>query len=107
MIKINQETILMNEIKRESSKYAVMFRMNVGAIQTKSGYFRTGVPIGFSDLFGFRRTDGKAIFLEVKTEKGRVSQKQKEFLNAMKNCGAISGVVRSTDEAIKLIKEDF
>ena len=51
--------------------------------------------------------DGKAIFLEVKTQKGKVSQKQKEFLNAMKTYGAIAGVVRSTDDAIKLIKEDF
>lgn len=97
----------MNEVKKACSKYAVMFRMNVGAIQTKNGYFRTGVPVGFSDLFGFRRTDGKAIFLEVKTPKGRVSKKQEEFLNAMKTYGAIAGVVRSTDDAIKLIKEDF
>lgn len=98
----------MNEIKRECSKYAVMFRMNVGSVKTKTGYFRTGVPTGFSDLFGFRRVDGKAIFLEVKTQKGRVSQKQTEFLNAMKSCGAIAGVVRSVNDAINLIiKEEF
>ena len=78
----------MKEIKRACSRYAIMFRINVGTGKTYDGrYFSTGVPRGFSDLFGVRRSDGKAIFIEVKTAKGRLSKNQTEFLDAVKSTG--------------------
>lgn len=99
-----EEIALMKEIKRACSRYAIMFRINVGTGKTYDGrYFSTGVPRGFSDLFGVRRSDGKAIFIEVKTAKGRLSKNQTEFLDAVKSTGAICGVCRSVEEAITLI----
>ena len=79
--------------------------MNVGTVRTPDGrYFNTGVPKGFSDLFGFRKSDGRAVFIEVKTAKGKPSAEQVKFLKAMRKNGAIAGVCRSADDAIKLIQ---
>ena len=67
-------------------------------------YFDTGLPVGFSDLFGVRKSDGKAVFIEVKTQKGRVSENQEKFINAMQENHALAGVCRSVDDAKKLLK---
>ena len=64
-----------------------------------------GLPEGYSDLSGVRVTDGRAVFIEVKTKTGRPTKKQKHFINKMREYGAIAGVCRSVEEAIKLITE--
>ena len=104
---MTEEHRIMNEIRTALSQNGcVSFRMNVGKMKTPDGrYFDTGVPVGFSDIFGFRESDGKAFFIEVKTKKGKVSPNQKAFLRAMQSSGAIAGVCRSPEEAIKLVKE--
>ena len=102
---MTEEHRIQNEIRSAVSPYCVIFRMNVGKGFTPDGrYFETGVPKGFSDLFGVRKADGRAVFIEVKTKTGRVSQQQKLFLAAMKKAGAIAGVCRSADEAVELIR---
>lgn len=86
----------------------VIFRINVGKGYTKDGrYFETGVPVGFSDLFGVRRSDGRAVFIEVKTATGRIRPEQKNFIEQMRSCNAIAGVCRSVEDALKLITEDI
>lgn len=80
-----------------------VFRANVGTFRTQDGrWFSTGLPPGFSDLFGFTST-GKPYFMEVKTETGAVRAEQVQFLEAMRNRGAIVGIVRSVDDALKLL----
>ena len=75
-------------------------RANVGLFFTRDGRpVSTGLPAGFSDLFGFRASDARAFFLEIKTRTGRVSPQQIAFLAAMQRRGALAGVVRSVDEA--------
>lgn len=102
---MTEEHAIMNEIRLALDKYCKIFRINVGKGYTPDGrYFETGVPNGFSDLFGVRKSDGRAVFIEVKTSKGRISPQQKLFLSAMKNAGAIAGVCRSPEEAINLVK---
>lgn len=97
---------IQNDIRTACSPYAVLFRINVGKVRTPDGrFFDTGVPQGFSDLFGFRKSDGKAVFIEVKTPSGRPTDKQKHFLETMKKYGVISGIARSAEEAIKIITE--
>lgn len=97
---------IQNSIRAALAPYAVIFRANVGRMKTPDGrYFSTGLPVGFSDLFGFRKSDGRAVFIEVKTKRGRASEKQKHFLSKMREYGAIAGVARSEEEAIKLIQE--
>ncbi len=98
---------LQNNIRLALSPYAVVFRVNVGSGYTYDGrYLKTGVPKGYSDLSGFRKGDGKAFFIEVKTPKGKVSKEQEHFINIVKKYGAIAGVARSVDDAVKIIKEE-
>lgn len=98
---------IQNEIRAALSPYAVMFRINVGSGRTVDGrFFNTGVPSGFSDLFGVRRSDGKAVFIEVKKPGGKVTDRQKNFLERMKKIGAVTGIAHSTEEAIRLITEE-
>lgn len=81
-----------------------VFRANVGVFKTEDGrYINTGLPKGFSDLFGFTFS-GVPFFMEVKTPKGSVRPEQLQFLEAMRCRGAIVGIVRSVDDALNLLK---
>ena len=101
---MTEEHRIQNEIRAAVSSYCVIFRINVGKGRTPDGrYFETGVPKGFSDLFGVRISDGKAVFIEVKTAKGKPSAEQKNFIRQMQNCGAVAGICRSAEDALNLI----
>lgn len=103
---MTEEHAIQNAVRIALSEYATVFRANVGSGVTYDGrHFETGLPKGFSDLFGFRHSDGKIFFIEVKTPSGHLSKDQKHFLEQMQNYGAIAGVARSVDDAIKIIRE--
>ncbi|MGN0592020.1 MAG: VRR-NUC domain-containing protein [Ruminococcus sp.] len=105
---MTEEHRIQNEIRVALSENCIIFRGNVGKGYTKDGrYFDTGLPAGFSDLFGVRKSDGKAVFIEVKTKKGRVTAKQNQFIKAMQNAGAIAGVCRSVQEAKSLVASEI
>jgi hypothetical protein len=79
-------------------------RANVGLFFTKDGRpVSTGLPAGFSDLFGHRREDSKAFYIEVKTPTGRIRPEQQRFIDAMRARGAIAGVARSVEDAVRLV----
>lgn len=63
-----------------------------------------GLPNGYTDLSGVRITDGKAVFIEVKTAHGRPSKEQINFIRMMNSYNAVAGVCRSVEEAIKLLE---
>lgn len=103
---MQEEHNIQNNIRIALAPYAVVFRANVGSGVTYDGrHFSTGLPKGFSDLFGFRYSDGKIFFMEVKTPQGKLRPEQKHFLEQMKKYGAICGVVRSEKDALELIRE--
>lgn len=99
------ETALMHHIQLALSDAGhVCFRANVGTFRTQDGrWFNTGLPPGFSDLFGFTNA-GRPFFFEVKTATGKPSVEQHAFLVAMRSHGAIAHVVRSVDEALSFAK---
>jgi hypothetical protein len=99
-----QEHDLQNLIRIELSKLGfTVFRANVGKIKLPDGrWFDTGLPKGFSDLFAIK--DGKIFFMEVKSDKGKVSKEQLNFIEQMKKKGCVAGVVRNVEEAIKLVE---
>ncbi len=98
---------IQNEIRLALSPYCVIFRANVGAARTADGrYFSTGLPVGFSDLFGVRIGDGRAVFIEVKRPGGRATEKQMNFIKQMRSCGAVAGICHSPEEALRLIQEE-
>lgn len=79
-----------------------VFRAQVGTFRTQDGrWVDTGLPTGFSDLFGFTPApDLRPFFVEVKTATGRVSQAQADFLEAMRARGAIAVVCRDPDDCV-------
>lgn len=82
-----------------------VFRGNVGLFYTKDGRpVKSGLPVGFSDLFGFT-SDGRPMFLEVKTAIGRIRPEQAAFIAAMQKRGALAAVVRSVDEALAAVSD--
>ena len=103
---MTKEINVQNNIRLALNPYAIVFRNNVGRVRMADGrFFDTGLPKGYSDLSGFRKSDGRMFFIEVKNEKGRLRKEQEHFLNEMSKYPVITGVARSPEEAIALIKE--
>lgn len=102
---MNQETVIQNNIRLKCNDIAVLFRANVGMFKVGDRYISTGLPKGFPDLFGIRKSDGKFIAIEVKTKTGKLREEQKLLLNMLKENGAIAGVARSVKDARRLIND--
>lgn len=101
----NPETKLQNDIRLALSKTCIIFRANVGEFYTDyGGYISTGLPEGFPDLFGFRKRDGKMVFIEVKMPKGTVRKKQKHFMKVMDGYDVLHGIARSVEDAEKIVE---
>ncbi len=68
-----------------------VFRINSGKFKLADGRW-------------FDVRNGKICFIEVKSEKGKASSDQLNFLAVMREkYGCISGIVRSVDDAVKLV----
>lgn len=100
---MKEETIIQNKIIVECSDIAHLYNYTVGKFKTFDDRVISIGINGFSDLFGFRNTDNKMIFIETKTPVGRLRIEQKKFLNAMKLAGNIVGVARNTEQAREII----
>lgn len=98
------ESLIQSKIRVALSQAGhIVFRANVGKVRMADGrFFDTGLPKGFSDLFGFRK-DGQIFFIEVKNETGRVRPEQKLFLETMRSLGAVAGVARSPEDALRIV----
>ncbi|MCQ2555477.1 MAG: VRR-NUC domain-containing protein [Clostridia bacterium] len=116
------ETDIMNNIRLELSERGYYTeRTNVGkgylvptdvwnrikhlipeSEQKKIRYFSTGAMVGRSDLSAIK--DGKISFIEVKTDKGKPTKEQLNFIKVMKErYGCNAGIARSPEEAINLV----
>lgn len=60
---------------------------------------------GHPDLAGYRRSDGRAVYIEVKTETGRATKEQLQFIKKAREAGCLAGIARNEEEAISIIKE--
>jgi len=98
---------IQNSIRMKLSELGYcVFRVNVGRFKTEDGrWFDTGLPKGFSDLMAVK--DGRVYFLEVKTETGKASPEQLNFLAVMRDrYGCVTSIVRSVDDAVRTVTED-
>lgn len=119
---------LQNAIRNALAGRGLIFRANVGSAWTGDVQrlpdgsilirnprpFTTGLPNGFSDLFGIVPVEitpdmiGQSVgiftAMEIKTQTGRVSPQQKSFLSAIQKNGGRSGVVRSIEDAMSVIR---
>jgi hypothetical protein len=71
---------------------------------------------GASDIIGFRQVTitpemvgqeiAQFVALEVKTATGRIKPTQENFLEVIKDFGGVSGIVRSVEDTVKILKYD-
>lgn len=126
---MTSERQIQNEIRNALADAGLFFRANVGKAWTGDQAHRispqvlhlqnprpfdTGLPPGFSDLFGatpIKITDDMvgqtlAVFtaIEVKSATGRVSMRQERFLDAVARVGGFGGVARSVDDALRILR---
>ena len=102
---MNKETILQNQIIVALCKNGCVARNHtVGQFYTKYGGIVNIGHHGESDITGHRRSDGRAIYIEVKLPGENPREDQEKFLQAMSNTGAIAGVAHSVEEALEIVK---
>lgn len=98
-----EETSLQNKIIVALCEHGC-FAVNhtVGKFYTEYGAeVKIGVP-GESDVWG-HRPDGKAFYVEVKQPGEKPRKNQLDFIDAMKNTGAIAGWATSIPEALEIV----
>lgn len=100
---MNKESALMHKIMAAlCEKGCFVLRTNAGVFFDSNGNRVTiGFP-GLSDLIGCT-PDGRFFALEIKISGQKPRQNQLDFIEAMKNTGAIAGWCTSIPEAIKIV----
>jgi len=91
-----------------SANNCTIFRTNVGMVRMSDGrWFDTGLPKGHPDLYGFKWSNGKVFYIEVKNLTGRAREDQVQFHYMLENHGIIHGIARSPEDALKIIDEEL
>ena len=91
-----------------SQHHCTIFRSNVGKVKMADGrWFDTGLPKGHPDLYGFKWSNGKVFYLEIKNAKGKPRTDQIRFHKMLTSHHIIHGIARSTDDALKIIDEEL
>ena len=86
----------------------IVFRTNVGKVKTADGrWFDAGLPSGFPDLVGYKPSNGRIFFIEVKTKTGRRRKDQIAFANGLRDKHVIYGVARSAGEAVTIVRDEL
>lgn len=103
---MNPETALQNKIIAALCMNGCVARNHtVGQFYTKYGAIVNIGNHGESDIFGHRKSDGKAIYIEVKLPGEKPRDDQERFLMAMRAAGAIAGCAHSIEEALAIVAE--
>ena len=100
---MNKETVLMRKIMAAlSEKGCFVLRSNAGVYFDSQGNRVTiGFP-GLSDLIGCT-PQGRFFALEIKNPGEKPRQNQLDFIEAMKNNGAIAGCCTTIPDALKIV----
>ena len=105
-VKNAAESMLVNEVIRAGWRYAELTRVNTGNVKTDKGYrFSTGTPAGYPDISGYRRKDGRAVFLECKVEPNKPTEQQIRFIEKARQSGCLAGICYSVRDALEIIME--
>jgi hypothetical protein len=70
---------------------------------TDARMIRFGLAVGSADIIGIAPC-GRFLAIEIKTSTGRPTKEQLRFIEAVNNAGGISGIARSVEDALKLIR---
>jgi len=98
---MKSESAILNEIRLALSGHGLIFRMQSGNFELKDGRHIVCGIRGMSDLLFIGQ--GYIAWFEVKNATNKPSPEQINFINVMRSLGHIAGVVRSSEEALKLI----
>jgi hypothetical protein len=82
----------------------VLWRNNVGlAVEADGRRVRYGLAPGSADLIGM--LNGRFVALEVKTDRGRLTSEQREWLALVQRMGGLAAVVRSAEGARAVVEQ--
>lgn len=85
-------------------KELFVMRNNTGALKTQHGFVRFGYR-GLADISVYHK--GKVLFLELKADKGKQQESQKDFEAKVKKVGCLYFVCKTLDEiqnAVNILK---
>ena len=116
---MKSEHRIQNEIRLALSEYGVVLRLNSGKFwqgkRVWSEEFKQyvlidlrpvqGCPEGTADLL-FLGENRNVAFVECKNRAGQAREKQKRFLEIMRDFGIKADIARSTEDALKIIGEE-
>ncbi len=88
----------------ESVRFSKPAKVNVypgDVIIRKARPFKVGFP-GMSDYGGWTK-NGRTLWCEIKSETGPVRPDQIIFIDAVKKCGGVAGIVRTEEEGFELL----
>ena len=114
----NSETKLQQEIRLALGTIPSLrlFRNQVGQLpDPRTGrYVQFGLAKGSSDLVGFKTIKitpemigqevAQFVSIEIKTERGKLTEVQQNWLQKVHDSGGIVGVARSIQDAFKIVK---
>ena len=114
----NSETKLQQEIRLALGTIPSLrlFRNQVGQLpDPRTGrYVQFGLAKGSSDLVGFKTIKitpemigqevAQFVSIEIKTERGKLTEVQQNWLQKVHDSGGIVGVARSIQDALKIVK---
>ena len=114
----NYETKLQQEIRLALGRIPSLrlFRNQVGQLpDPRTGRcVQFGLAKGSSDLVGFKTIKitpemigqevAQFVSIEIKTERGKLTEVQENWLQKVKSSGGIVGVARSIQDALKIVK---
>ncbi len=87
----------------------LLFHVPNGSNKSKAqaGLFKAmGLKSGVPDLFlPVARGEFHGLFIEMKTNKGTLSQNQKNWLNDLETQGYMTAVAKGFEEAVEILKE--
>ena len=82
-----------------------IFRTNAGSVRTADGRNIKLMPKGFPDCAGWHKDTGQFFAIEVKNERGRLREDQKQFAKFAETQPILYGVARSASDALKILKQ--
>ena len=114
----NQETVLQQNIRLALGQHSNLrlFRNETGKLpDPRTGkWVQFGLAKGSSDLIGFKTVKitpemigqdiAQFVSLEIKTERGKLTDIQHNWLQKVKSSGGIVGVARTVKDALQILK---
>jgi hypothetical protein len=82
------------------------WRQNQGALKVGGRFVRFAGVNGISDILGVLPPSGRMLAVECKTPRGRLAADQAAFLDAVREAGGLSLVVRGVDELHRALRRE-